>query len=576
MWAHAPTLPALCAARVAATAHRIAYSWPEGDHRTVLDWAGVAALVTRYRAALAGERLETGARVAICARNRVEWVLFEQAALGLGLVVVPLFFNDRPDNLAWCLEHSGSRLMLIEDGALWQQVAPLAPTVRRAVQLSPPQHERAVGLEAWLAQGTVAPDPVPLEPQALATIVYTSGTTGRPKGVMLSHDNILANVRALLEGLPALARRPQTLLSFLPLSHMLERTVGEYVSMAAGWEMAFGGGVQTLAQDLLAVRPTLMVSVPRVFERFYQRIEAGLGAGWRRTLFRQAAQSGWRVASGGARGADPLVTPVLDLLVGRRIRALFGGRLRAVFLGGAPMPAWLIEVFTGLGLTFIQGYGLTETAPVATCNRLEDNEPHSVGRALPGVALRIDAEHELWVRGPNVMLGYWRDPEATRAAVSADGWFRTGDLGRLEHGRLYLSGRRKEIIVLSNGEKAAPHDIEQAVLTDTVFVQVLVVGEGRPWLALLAVSSCPDPDALLERANRCLHAFPGYLRLRRVIPVRDPWTVENGLLTPTLKLRRHEIEQRYASEINAAYAETPGGAEPPPAPATSGSGPPPQ
>lgn len=574
MWALAPTLPALLAARVAATAHRTAYSWPEGDHRTVLDWAGVAALVARYRAALAGERLEIGARVAICARNRVEWVLFEQAALGLGLVVVPLFFNDRPDNLAWCLEHSGSCLMLIEDGALWQQVAPLAPTVRRAVQLSPPQHERAVGLEAWLAQGTAAPDPVPLEPQALATIVYTSGTTGRPKGVMLSHDNILANVRALLEGLPALAHRPQTLLSFLPLSHMLERTVGEYVSMAAGWEMAFGGGVQTLAQDLLAVRPTLMVSVPRVFERFYQRVEAGLGAGWRRTLFLQAARSGWRVVSGGARGADPLVTLVLDLLVGRRIRALFGGRLRAVFLGGAPMPAWLIEVFTGLGLTFIQGYGLTETAPVATCNRLEDNEPHSVGRALPGVALRIDAEHELWVRGPNVMLGYWRDPDATRAAVSADGWFRTGDLGRLEHGRLYLSGRRKEIIVLSNGEKAAPHDIEQAVLTDTVFVQVLAVGEGRPWLALLAVSSCPDPDELLERANRCLHAFPGYLRLRRVIPVRDPWTVENGLLTPTLKLRRHEIEQRYASEINAAYAETPGGTEPPPVPATSGSGPP--
>ncbi|MHB1587312.1 MAG: AMP-dependent synthetase/ligase [Acidiferrobacteraceae bacterium] len=544
------TLTGLLLWRVFDTPDRVAYR----DATRTLTWASVAALGARYRKALHNEHLAPGDRVAICARNSIEWILFEQAALSLDLVIVPLFFNDRADNLAWCLEHSGTRLVLIEDGALWQAVAPLAPGVHRAVLLSASSEPRACPIADWLpAEG----EPLALpheDPGRLATIVYTSGTTGRPKGVMLSHDNILSNVRALLGALPEVRRQSHRLLSFLPLSHMLERTVGSYVPMAAPWEVMFGQGVQSLAEDLRRFQPTLIVSVPRVFERIDQRMSERVNASpVRRRLFQRTVAAGWRRFNRCASVTDRLLWPLLDRLVARTARAAFGGQLRFVFIGGAAMAPRLFETFTGLGLTFVHGYGLTETAPVICCNRLEDNAPLSVGRALPDVLVRLDAAGELEVRGPNVMLGYWRDPEATRAAFTGDGWLRTGDLARIEDGRIYLSGRRKEIIVMSNGEKVSPQDAEQAILGDPVFQQILLVGEGRPRLALLAVAA-PAPEAeLVRRANARLHDFPGYVRVRRVYRVDEPWTVENGLLTPTLKHRRQEIERRYADAIAALY-----------------------
>ena len=548
------TLTGLLLWRVVETPDRIAYR----DATRTLTWKSVAELAARYRKALLNEHLAPGDRVAICARNSIEWILFEQAALSLDLVIVPLFFNDRADNLAWCLEHSGAQLVLIEDGALWQAVAPMAPGVRRAVLLTESPEPRACPLADWLpTEG--APLALPhQDPARLATIVYTSGTTGRPKGVMLSHDNILSNIRALLCALPEVRRQPHQLLSFLPLSHMLERTVGSYVPMAAPWEVMFGHGVQSLAEDLRRFRPTLIVSVPRVFERIDQRMSERINASpVRRRLFQRTVAAGWRRFNGCASATDRLLWPLLDRLVARTARTAFGGRLRFVFIGGAAMAPRLFETFTGLGLTFVHGYGLTETAPVICCNRLEDNKPSSVGHALPDVLVRLDEASELEVRGPNVMLGYWHDPDATRDAFTADGWLRTGDLARIEDGRIYLAGRRKEIIVMSNGEKVSPQDAEQAILADPAFQQIMLVGEGRPRLVLLAVTT-PTPEAeLLRRANARLHDFPGYVRVRRVHRVDEPWTVENGLLTPTLKLRRREIEQRYADAIAALYQEPP-------------------
>ena len=548
-------LPELLERRLRATPRRVAYRWRNGTDEQSLTWEAFAAQVARYRAAFAVCGLHPGERVAICARNRIEWLLFEQAALACGFVVVPLFFNDRVENLQWCLTDSGARLILLEDGSHWPSLSLALPELAAVFLGDTLGAMRAQDLMSWLGAGGDAPPPVPGDPAALATIVYTSGTTGRPKGVQLTHGNLLADIEVLLMAVPELADSWQRTLSFLPLSHMFERTLGEYVSLSAGWELCFADSIQTLSADLKWARPTVLVAVPRVFEKIYQRLNESLvHTPLRRLLFRQAVRLGWRRFRGRLGPAAWLPARVLDGLIGRRVRALFGGRLRAVFLGGAPMPRVLIECFMGLGVTLLQGYGLTETAPVVTCNRLGDNEPFSVGRPLRDVETRITGDGELWLRGPMVMPGYWQDPLATQAVLTEDGWFRTGDLAREQDGRIYISGRRKEIIVLSNGEKIAPADAEQAILGDAAFSQVLLVGEGRAALALLAVTTLQDPQVARQRANAQLHRFPGYARVRHVLLLDTPWTVEQGQLTPTLKLKRDVIERQYAQPLEALYA----------------------
>ncbi len=541
------SLGGLWEARTRATPLRLAYQdFREGAWQTYT-WAEMATQVSQVRAALLKEGLSHGDRVAICARNSARWVACDVAVLSLGLVLVPLFFNDRPENLAFCLENSGTRLLFTDQ-------AP-APLVRALSGL------RIVGLtdtlpdtedwSAWRGAG-VAPA-APVARDDLATIVYTSGTTGRPKGVMLTHGNILANCADLMEAVQEVVAGDHRFLSFLPLSHMFERTAAHFIGMAIGAQTVFARGIPELPEDLRLSRPTLLVSVPKIFERTYVRMHEAfahrpLAAGLVRLLVAQRLA----VFAGQARWWQRLLARLLDDVLGTRLRAPFGGRLQYVFLGGAPAQPALLAFFVGLGLRFLQGYGLTEAAPVLTCNRVGDRHLASVGRPLPHVELRF-ADGELCARGPNIMRGYWANEEATRAAIDAEGFLHTGDLGRLEEGEVYLTGRLKDIIVLSNGEKIAPADAEQAILMDPVFEQVLVVGEGRGSLGLLAVTRLADAREIVERANRQLHAFPGYARIRHAAVVPEPWTIENDLLTPTLKPRRQAIEARYASVIKALY-----------------------
>ncbi|WP_297392130.1 AMP-binding protein, partial [Acidiferrobacter sp.] len=318
-------------------------------------------------------------------------------------------------------------------------------------------------------------------------------------------------------------------------------------------ETVFSRGIAELGEDLRIVRPTILVSVPKVFERTYGKMQEELKASPRRQrLVARASALGLAVYEGRARRLERLSARFTDALVGRAVRRRLGGKLRYVFLGGAPVAPRLLRFFTGLGLRFVQGYGLTETAPVISCNRLADRDLASVGRPLANLTLRF-VKDEICVKGPSVMRGYWNLPEATTQAIDAEGYFHTGDLGRLEGGLLYLTGRAKDIIALSNGEKVAPADVEQAILQDPAFEQALVVGEGRGALALLAVSDIVDEKQLQDRANDQLHAFPGYIRIRHVLRVSGPWTTENGFLTPTLKVRRQWIEERYAAAIEALY-----------------------
>lgn len=584
----ARTLPGLLLERVRRTPDGVAYVQhdPASDRWTETTWQDAAAQVGRWQAALEREGLAPGDRVALQMRNCREWVYFDLAALGLGLVTVPLYTNDRPQNVRHVLTDAGVRLLLLESTGQLAELAPIADTLAgldRILVLAPDGTETPVpGTPAaeWLAGEPRDPvDRVP-EGTSLATIVYTSGTTGPSKGVMLSHRNLLWNAEAVLSCIPAYPQ--DRFLSFLPLSHALERTGGCYLPMMAGSSVAFARSIPQLAEDLTLVRPTVMIAVPRIFERVHGRIRDKLEAGpaMARRLFAAAVAVGFKrfEHAQGRRAWSPdlLLAPLLDRLVGRKVRARLGGRLRVTVSGGAPLTADIARFFIGLGIPLVQGYGLTEAGPVVSVSPLEDNIPESVGVPPPGVEVRIGSQDELLVRSPGVMQGYWGHPQASAATVDPEGWLRTGDQVRWDGRHLFITGRIKEVIVLSNGRKVPPADLELAIGVDSLFAQVLVIGEGRPFLAALAVldpehyarlaaGAGLDPDLLaarrdprleeilLARVAERLRGFPGYAKIPRLAVVERPWSIEDGMMTPTMKLKRARILAEYRDDVERLY-----------------------
>jgi long-chain acyl-CoA synthetase len=502
-------------------------------------------------------------------------VFFDQAAHALGLVVVPIYVDDRPDNVAYCLADANVRVLLVESTDQCAKLAEIAdriPNVQRivAIREKPATCEaRVVTLAEWLGDGAAAPrPPLEIDGNQLATIVYTSGTTGKPKGVMLTHQNMLQNAVA---GLAVYDVFPEDVfLSFLPLSHMLERTVGYYLTMISGSIVAFARSIPQLGEDFRTVRPTIIVSVPRIFEKLHGQIMSALESAppLRRKLFHHAHEVGWGLfewRQGRARWKPALLAwPLFRALVASKLLERFGGRLRLCISGGAALNPHIAHTFIGLGLPICQGYGLTEASPIVSVNLLTKNDPASIGMSLPGVEVRFGENQALMVRGPNVMMGYWRNPEATAKVLSADGWLDTGDQAKEKDGFLYITGRLKEIIVLGNGEKVPPVDMELAIQLDPLFEQALVIGEGKPYLAALVVLNAAqkaragplDEKAIAARVAAQLKDFPGYAQVRRVAALDEPWTVDNGLLTSTMKPKRAVILERYQSRVGELYASS--------------------
>jgi long-chain acyl-CoA synthetase len=586
----AVTLDGLFRERVKRTPDLIAYRAYNEAHNNWREysWAQIAHQVARWQAALEKDGLKAGDRVAVMLRNSPEWVTFDQAALGLGLVVVPLYTQDRPENVAYCIHDSGCKVLLIEGAEQWKPLSEVKgqlDSLVRIVTVNPVPNAgepRARSLGEWLPDQGGAVRNVPRDPNALATIVYTSGTTGRPKGVMLSHRNIVSNAAAALSVLSP--GHDDVFLSFLPLSHTFERTVGYYLTIMTGSTVAHSRGVPQLAEDLQAIRPTFLVSVPRIYERVYGRIRAALDEGppAKKKLFLLAVEVGYaRFEHSQGRGPwkpSFLLWPVLKALVAKKILARLGGRLHAAISGGAALPPDISRVFIGLGLTVLQGYGLTETSPIVCANRPDDNMPASIGTPIPGVEVKIGAQNALMIKGPNVMLGYWNNPDATKAMIGPDGWLNSGDTARIDaQGHVYITGRLKEIIVLSNGEKVPPVDIEAAIARDPLFEQVMLLGEGKPYLSVMTVLNadhwkklCEErglnpaspetarsrqvDEVLLSRVAAQMKEFPGYAQVRRVAATLEPWTVENGLLTPTMKLKRAKVMEKFNAEIDRMYA----------------------
>jgi len=522
--------------------------------------AEVEALARQWQAAFRRDGLVAGDRVAICARNGVNWVAVDLAALGLGLVVVPLYVDDNAENVAWCVGTADARLLIVENSRLAAALAkcagaalPLPPVV----VLRPDDGETAATLATFLPDATVELTVAELADDTLATICFTSGTAGRPKGVMLSHANIIANVGQCAQ--TGMARPEDVFLSILPLSHMFERSGGYYLPLSLGAKVAFSRGVAQIADDLATQAPTIIFAVPRIFDRFRARIDTSLAnSPAKRRLFDACVARGFRVATGRGSALDRLLVPGLRKLIGTPVLARLGGRLRLAVVGGAALDPMLARTFIGLGLGMLQGYGMTEASPVIAVNLDDDNVPESVGPPLPGVEVRLSDGGELLVRGRNVMLGYWKNPAATDATLTADGWLHTDDIAEINGGKIFIRGRAKDILVLSNGEKMPPQDAEFAILHDPVFEQVMLVGEGRPFVVLLAVTQETDEKVLIKRANDKLRDFPRWTRVRRVIMQKEPWSVDNGLLTPTLKLKRPILMKRLAPRIEAAYADSSG------------------
>ncbi len=592
----AGTLDGLFFERVRHSPQAVAYRYH--DRRTdawvELDWADMGHRVARWSAALAAEGLDPGDRVALRLRNGVEWVTFDQAAMNQGLVTVPLYVDDRPDNIDYILEDSATRLLLVQNVNQWKKLVPALRdngALQRVLVLEAPASEqdrqallagdeRLRFVDDWLPEQAPPLARREGDPHALASIVYTSGTTGRSKGVMLSHWNMLSVAHAALASIDVYVQ--DLFLSFLPLSHTLERTAGYYLPMMAGAQVAYARSVNQLAEDLLAVRPTVLIAVPRIFERVHGRIVQQLEkqSPLARSLFAAATRVGWHqfLRRQGQAGWRPRLAlhPLLRRLVGDKVTAKLGGRVRYAVSGGAALPVAVARTFISLGLEILQGYGLTETSPVISVNRPGRNDPASVGEPLRGIEVRIGDQDELMVKSPGIMLGYWNNHAATAEVIEPDGWLHTGDQARIEDGRIYITGRLKDILVLSNGEKIPPGDMESAICLDPLIDQALVVGEGRPWLAALVVLNSDlwfglakelglDPfqrDSLaderlqkriLERIQMQLHDFPGYARIRRVAPMLEPWTVDNGLLTPTLKVKRALALERFADEVAGLY-----------------------
>ncbi len=584
----APTLADLFNERCIRTPCGLAYVDYRDGGWCQHSWEETRDEVARWQAAMIADGLETGDRVAIMCNNRWEWVVFDQAAQGLGLITVPVYTNDRAANIAWILSDSGARMLLVGTLEQWNSLASLRGQLDgllRVVCLE----EGAVGgenlaaLSDWLNRDSSTPYHCqPGAPDSLATLVYTSGTTGRPKGVMLSHHNILFNIQAALKMFDVFEH--DLLLSFLPLSHALERTVGYYLPMTVGAAVAHSRSIPQLADDLVAIQPSIMISVPRIFERVYGKIMDKLAAGprLRRGLFQKAVAIGWQhfLHEQGRASWQPgfMVRPLLDLLVARKVRAKLGGRMRFTVCGGAALAPEVARLFIGLGIPVTQGYGLTETAPIISANPLDRNEPASVGLPLPGIEVKVGPNDELLTRSPSVMLGYWHNEDATREIIDDEGWLHTGDKVSIsDDGHISITGRLKDIIVLANGEKVPPADMENAIALDELVDQVLVIGEGRPYLSALLV---PNPEAFarvaeelhLDPANEAVccdenvrsifmahvqqrtASFPGYAQVRELAVVNEPWTPDNGLATPTLKLRRNQILERYHDVTEALYA----------------------
>ena len=487
-----------------------------------------------------------GDRVVIVAENRPEYPIAELALLAIRAVPVPAYTTNTVDDHAHILRDCGARAAIVSNALLAERIRAAAERTGGLDLLV--TMDAAEGAVPWssLVGDAAPPDDIAMgaasiPATALACIIYTSGTGGAPKGVMLPHRSIMSNCAGAFELLKPLNLKDEIYLSYLPISHSYEHTVGIYFLPSIGTEIVYSRGVEHLAADLQAVRPTILTAVPRVLEVIRSRILAQVARepAWKQALFQRALALGTkRIERGRLSLWECAIDAVLDRIVLAKVRARFGGRLKAAMSGGARLEPEVGRFFLALGLKIMQGYGQTEAGPVISANPPDAIRIDSVGRALDGVDVRIADDGEILVRGELVMDGYWGLPDATNAAID-DGWLHTGDVGVLDgDGYLHITDRKKDMIVLSGGENVSPAKVEGMLMAEPEIAQAVVAGDGRSSLtALVVVADGYDDVAVALAVTRVNHRLSVTERIRKHALVA-PFTVENGLLTPTQKIRR--------------------------------------
>lgn len=568
------------------------FLWAKRDKTWVpSSWTDVARDVRRLAAGLARIGVAPGDRVVLISENRPEWVLADLAIMAAGAVSVPAYTTSTADDYRHIIANVGARAIIASGEALVARALAAArqvPACEVLVAMEPPHLAQDVGVRiiAWNdlltdGDGTIADQTAArLARGNLACIMHTSGTGGLPKGVMLTHGAILANCLGARDLLAQLGLAREVFLSFLPLSHAYEHTAGIYFPISIGAQIYFAESVEHLAANLLEVRPTIMTAVPRLYETMHRRIVSGVEreGGLKAKLFFAALRLGQqRYRAGGRLGAwDSLVDTLLDLLVRDKIRARFGGRLKALVSGGAALNPDIGLFFTALGLRLLQGYGQTESAPVVACNPPQKVKLDTVGPPLTDVEVKIADDGEVLVRGELVMKGYWNEPAATDSVIRG-GWLHTGDIGLLDQdGYLKITDRKRDFIKNSGGEMIAPARVEGLLVLEREIAQAMVHGDQHPYLVAVIVPHAEFTaewakargkpahlealagdrdfqaaiDAAVQRANARL---PTVERVRRFVIARAPFSVDNEQMTPTLKVKRHAVRKVYGDELEALY-----------------------
>lgn len=553
-------------------------------------------MTERFARGLYSLGVRRGDRIALISENRPEWMVTDFAALAIGAISVPMFPTLTSTNVEHILTHSGAKFAVVSNDLQLMKVvksAPACPALEGVIVMNELWNHDTGSLAAYRFREIAKLDTDSsfhfaselslAKPEDTITIIYTSGTTGEPKGVMLTHDNLIANIEGALGNLPVIGSE-DIFLSFLPLSHGFER-LASYLAFRSGTVVAYAESIDTVADNMLEVRPTIITGVPRFFEKIYSRLmrmREKMPAA-RRKIFDWAMKIGNECGSK-LEGAHPrqmamLMRPIADALVLHKIRARTGGRVRFFVSGGAALPAEVGRAFAGFGMMVIEGYGMTETSPVISVTPYEKIKWGYVGKPIGNIEVTIAEDGEILTRGPHVMKGYYRSPDMTAEIIDSDSWLHTGDIGELDNeGYLRITDRKKHLIVTEGGKNVAPGPIEQLIASSDLIDQILIIGDNRMFCSALIVPNFEilaekmgdtvkglsqdeitmrdDVRALITKEIDTLQKeLSHYERVRRFALLAEPFSVENSMMTPTLKIKRKEVESRYKDLIDSIYKD---------------------
>ena len=575
---------------------RLAYEYfpDEGSGLKGITFDEVYEVVSSAAAGLQALGLSSGDKVAILSEKCPEWALADFACLCTGILDVPIYDTLTISQVAYILENSEARLVFVSDAGQAEKALEASRQIGRDIRVvmfnatDPPEDDVLVWRD-FLEHGRNAAaggdrgfraKALEAGPEDVATILYTSGTTGDPKGVMLTHNNVSSNVRSITRVLPT--KTGDSSLVFLPLSHVFQRT-GSYLHFSHGVTQVFAHSMSTVAADLKIVRPHIAISVPRLYEKIYNVIMEVQGIKKKVVQWAREVGEAWadeKLAGREPSGVLKFKHAIADVLVFRRIRSEMGGRVRYFVSGGAPLSAEINRFFFSAGIQIYEGYGLTETSPGTNFNTPEHLRIGTVGKPIPGTEIRIGEGGEVLVRGPQVMKGYYAMPEATAKAIDAEGWFSTGDVGEIDKdGFLRITDRIKDIIVTAGGKNVAPQPIENRLKGDDFIEQAVMLGDRRSYCVVLVVPSFPNLEAWARKSGinapsqklllaskpvqeymearvlACLEDLASYEKPKKIGLIAAPFTVEDGTLTPTQKVKRRVVEDKHRNLIDAFYKE---------------------